>query len=317
VSILDRASVPSRPVSNTAPRIILMGIAASIGFALVLAVLLDRIDKRFRYPEQASFDLGLTILGAVPVIRREKRGVRSPAETAQIIEAFRSIRLNLSHSFPGNQPIVFTLTSPGPSDGKSLISANLAISFAEAGYKTLLIDGDTRRGEQYKTFGVPRRPGLLDHLDLGLDIDSIVYPTQQDQLWVMPSGSRMTKGPELLGTTRTGELMSILKTRFDVILVDSPPLGVGVDPFVLGTVTGAVAVVLRAGETDRQLAEAKLQLLERLPVRLLGAILNHIEVGHGAYKYYAYEYGQDVTPTSESAVSTADTPTLPQEAAQR
>ncbi|MEZ4588523.1 MAG: hypothetical protein R2909_19255 [Gemmatimonadales bacterium] len=157
VSILDRAAVPSRPASNTAPRIILMGIAASIGFALVLAVLLDRIDKRFRYPEQASFDLGLTILGAVPVIKREKRGLRSPAETAQIIEAFRSIRLNLSHSFPSNQPIVFTLSSPGPSDGKSLISANLAISFAEAGYRTLLIDGDIRRGGSTRRSRVPRR----------------------------------------------------------------------------------------------------------------------------------------------------------------
>jgi capsular exopolysaccharide synthesis family protein len=238
----------------------------------------------------------------VPVIRRQSSGLRSPAETSQIVEAFRSVRLNLAHSFPTGQPIVFTVTSPGPGDGKSLIAANLAISFAEAGYQTLLIDGDTRRGEQYKTFQVPRRPGLLDHLDLGLDLDTIVYPTQNERLSLIPSGSHMARGPELLGSSRMTELMAALRRRFEVILVDSPPLGAGVDPFVLGTATEAVAVVLRAGETDRQLAEAKLQLMERLPTRLIGAILNHIDVGHGAYKYYAYEYGPEPTLQVEESV---------------
>lgn len=310
VSILDRADVPTRPSSNTAPRIIFMGVAGSIGFALVLAILLDRIDKRFRYPEQVSHELGLTILGAVPVIRRESRGLRSPTETAQIVEAFRSIRLNLSHSFPSGQPIVVTVTSPGPGDGKSLISANLAISFAEAGHETLIIDGDSRRGEQHKTFQVARRPGLLDYLDQGLELDSIIYRTQHERLAVLPSGSRMARGPELLGSSRMSELMTALARRFDVVIVDSPPLGAGVDPFVLGTATGAVAVVLRAGETDRQLAEAKLQLMQRLPTRLVGAILNHINVGHGAYKYYAYEYGVDLEQPTEEPVAT-ESPPLP------
>lgn len=310
VSILDRAAVPTRPSSNTAPRIILMGVAGSIGFALALAVLLDRIDRRFRYPEQATHDLGLTILGAVPVIRRETRGLRSPAETAQIVEAFRSIRLNLSHSFPGGEPITVTITSPSPGDGKSLIAANLAISFADAGCETLLIDGDIRRGEQYKTFQVARRPGLLDHLDLGLDPESVLYPTQHERLTLLPSGSRMARGPELLGSARMTELMTSLRRRFAVILVDSPPLGAGVDPFVLATATGAVAVVLRAGETDRQLAEAKLALMERLPTRMVGAVLNHIDVGHGAYKYYAYEYTPEAEPVVEEAVG-QESPPLP------
>jgi polysaccharide biosynthesis transport protein len=311
VTILDRAEAPTRASASTAPRIILMGVAASIGFALLLAILLDRLDKRFRYPEQATYELGLTILGAVPVIRRETRGLRSPAETAQIVEAFRSIRLNLSHSFPADDPIVVTITSPSPGDGKSLISANLAISFAEAGYETLLIDGDTRRGEQYRTFQVPRRPGLLDHLDLGLDLDTIIHATQHDRLSVLPCGSRMPRGPELLGSSRMSDLVATLRRRFQVILVDSPPLGAGVDPFVLGTATGAVAVVLRAGETDRQLAEAKLQLMERLPTRLVGAILNHIDVGHGAYKYYAYEYVSDTEPPVEEPVGTEAPSSLP------
>src|SRR5207249_556325 len=94
VRILDRAEPPTSPSSNTVPRIILMGVAGSVGFALLLAILLDRLDKRFRYPEQATDDLGLTILGAVPGIRRQRGGgVMAAAEQAQIIEAFRSVRL--------------------------------------------------------------------------------------------------------------------------------------------------------------------------------------------------------------------------------
>jgi Mrp family chromosome partitioning ATPase len=99
----------------------------------------------------------------------------------------------------------------------------------------------------------------------------------------------------LLGSARMQDLMNMLRGRYEVIIVDTPPLGAGIDPFVLATATGHLALVLRAGETDRQLAEAKLQMLDRLPVRLLGAILNDVRVGEGAYKYYAYTYG----PTSD------------------
>ncbi len=303
VSILDRAHPPSRPSSNTAPKLILMGVAGSIGLALMLAILLDRVDRKFRYPDQATHDLGLTILGAVPVIPSERGGLRSPTQTAQIVEAFRSIRLNLAHSFPPEGPIIVTITSPSPGDGKSLVAANLAVSFAEAGYATLLIDGDTRRGEQYRTFGIERRPGLLDYLDLGLPIETIIAETQHPRLSVIPCGSRMQRGPELLGSSLMAELVSMARRQYQVILVDSPPLGAGVDPYVLSTATGAVAVVLRAGETDRQLAAAKLELLGRLPVRVVGSILNDIEVGYGAYKHYAYEYAPDAELPTEEPLS--------------
>jgi Mrp family chromosome partitioning ATPase len=106
------------------------------------------------------------------------------------------------------------------------------------------------------------------------------------------------------------ELITMARARYQVVLVDSPPLGAGVDPYVLGTATGATVVVLRAGETDRQLAEAKLQLMERLPTRLVGAILNHIEVGHGAYKYYAYEYSPEIDLQIEEPFSPEPSPPL-------
>jgi capsular exopolysaccharide synthesis family protein len=288
--ILDAATTPQDPSSNSAPKIILMSLAASLGLAFGLALLLDQLDRRFRYPEQVSRELGLTILGAIPAIRKGKRGDLHPEEAAQVVEAFRTIRLNLAHSYGAAGPVLLTVSSPGAGDGKSLVSSNLAVSFAEAGYRTLLIDGDIRRGELHRMFAVDRRPGLLDYLIGGTKIDDIIRPTNHRGLSVVPCGTRRHQGPELLGSSAMAQLMAEMKARYNVVIVDSPPLGAGIDPFVLGTATGHLMMVFRSGETDRQMADAKLRLLDRLPVRVLGAVLNDIQA-QGVYRYYSYLYG--------------------------
>jgi len=291
VRAVDAAVPPTRPTGNTAPVLILAGLGIGLGLGLAIAILVDRLDPRFRYPDQVSEGLGLPILGTIPEIRRAK-GMRSTAEeAAQVIEAFRSVRLNLAHSFESQGPICLTISSPSPGDGKSLISSNLALSFAESGYRTILVDGDTRRGELHRTFGAERRPGLVDALLGHAELSSILRPTTHPNLMLIPCGTRRSQSPELLGSSRMQELMARLKGAYDVVLVDSPPLGAGIDPFVLATTTGNLVVVLRAGETDRQLAESKLQVLDRLPIRLLGAVLNDVRVGQGAYKYDSYSYG--------------------------
>ena len=289
VRILDSAVAPTRPSNSGAPQLILMGLGIGLALGAGLAFLLDRLDKRFRYPEQVSQGLGLPILGTIPQIRKA-RGSAAAEAAAQAEEAFRSVRLNLTHSFEPNAPIALTISSPSPADGKSLVCSNLALSFANSGYRTVLVDGDIRRGVLHRTFEVERYPGLLDYLANGTEVVATLRPTSHPKLMVLPTGNRRHDGPELLGTGRMRDLIVALKNQFDVVIIDTPPLGAGIDPFVLGTATSNMALVLRAGETDRQLAEAKLQVLDRLPVRLLGAILNDVRVGEGAYKYYAYDY---------------------------
>jgi capsular exopolysaccharide synthesis family protein len=307
VSVLDTAVAPTRPSKNTAARLILMGIAASIGLALALAFLLDRLDSRFRYPEQASDELGLTILGAIPEIRRTGR--QNPEDVAQVVEAFRSIRLNLAHSYSANGAMVLTISSPGAGDGKSLVSTNLALSFAEAGYNTLLIDGDTRRGELHRMFSAERRPGLLDFLGGSSGTQQITRGTTHQKLTLIPCGSRKNSGPELLGSARMANLVAELKESYDVILIDSPPLGAGIDPFVLGTLAGNLMLVLRAGETDREMAESRLKIIDRLPIRLLGAVLNDVRASGGVYKYYSYLSGYAAEEETESEMEA--TPAVP------
>ena len=298
ITILDTAVAPLNPTTSTGPQIIILALLASLGGAVGLALLLDHTDSRFRYPEQATGELGLTILGAVPTIKRMRGGDPDPEEAAQVIEAFRTIRMSITNSYAGSGPIMFTISSPGAGDGKSLVSSNLALSFAEAGYRTVLVDGDTRRGQLHAMFGANRRPGLLDYLGGDAPLDAVLRNSTHEKLTLIPCGTRRHRGPELLHSQAMLQLITDLRERFDVIIVDSPPLGAGVDPFVLGAATGNMVVVLRTGATDRKMAEAKLKLLERLPIRPLGAVLNDIRA-QGVYRYYTYLYGYTTSEDDE------------------
>jgi capsular exopolysaccharide synthesis family protein len=298
ITILDTAVAPLNPTTSTGPQIIILALLASLGGAVGLALLLDHTDSRFRYPEQATGELGLTILGAVPTIKRVRGGEPDPEEAAQVIEAFRTIRMSITNSYAGSGPIMFTISSPGAGDGKSLVSSNLALSFAEAGYRTVLVDGDTRRGQLHAMFGANRRPGLLDYLGGDAPLDAVLRNSTHEKLTLIPCGTRRHRGPELLHSQAMLQLITDLRERFDVIIVDSPPLGAGVDPFVLGAATGNMVVVLRTGATDRKMAEAKLKLLERLPIRPLGAVLNDIRA-QGVYRYYTYLYGYTTSEDDE------------------
>ncbi|MGI8495987.1 MAG: GumC family protein [Gemmatimonadaceae bacterium] len=299
VNVLDFAATSQLPSKNRAPFIILFAFAGSLLLGSAIAIGADRLDHRFRYPEQATADLGLEILGAIPTMKKGEE-FTSPEEASQIIEAFRTIRMQVSNACHGARPMVLTVTSPGMGDGKTTVASNLALSFVEAGHRTLLIDGDTRLGTLHSVFGITRRPGLLDYL-LGMaTTDEILRPsTTHKNLTVLPSGIRRHHGPELLASPELPKLLEQVRDRYDVILVDSPPLGAGIDPFALSVATGNVLLVLRTGSTDRHMAEAKLQLLERLPTRVLGAVLNDIHAD-GLYRHYSYLGGYYTTEEEEA-----------------
>ncbi|UCG85484.1 MAG: polysaccharide biosynthesis tyrosine autokinase [Gemmatimonadota bacterium] len=287
--VLDRAVVPRRPLSNQRPRLIMMGFAAGLGLGLVGAVLLDRLDRRVRYPDQITTELGLNLLGIVPRLKGGGNG-GAGADSAAVVEALRGVRLNLVHAYGTAGPLVLTVTSPGPGDGKSFVSANLALAFAEAGHRTVLIDGDARRGSLHRVLNQARKPGLTDLLSGSVSQDEATQESGFPSLYFVGCGTRTPDAPELMGSAAMTQLMTSLRSHYSVIIVDSPPLGAGVDAFALGTVTGNMVMVLRLGATDRELAEAKLDILDRLPIRILGAILNDVREGtaYRHYRYYSY-----------------------------
>ena len=292
LSVLDFAFPPTHPNSNDAPRLVLLAILASIGLAVAIALFHDRIDRRFRYPEQATRDLGLTIAGTVPQLRPNRGGDFNVDLMSQVVESFRTLRLAVRYEFPQNGPVAFAVTSPSSNDGKSLVSSNLALAFASAGHRTLLIDGDVRRGSLHSTFGLPVTPGLVEYLSNGMGMEAVVRSTSTANLFLLPRGTRANRAPELLVSDRMNALIQIAQQEFDVVIIDSPPFVAGVDAYALAAATGNILVVLRQGMSDRKLASAKLAIVDRLPIRFLGAVINGVPAG-GMYRYYGTDYSQD------------------------
>jgi len=284
VRILDRASTPVVPSDDERIRFAGLALLGFWAFGIGLALVLDRVDPRFRYPDQATDDLGLEILGSIP--RIIPPGRRGAAERSILVaEAFRELRMRVSFAHGSAGPVALTITSPAQEEGKSLISTNLAVAFAEMGRRTLLIDGDVRRGDAHVFVGCERVPGLTDYLHEKTDED-IIRSTEYEHLDFIPSGSRLKHSPELLAGSRMAPFVGTLKRGYDVIIVDSPPLAAGADALMLGRWTGNLLLILRTGSTDRSLARAKMDVLSHVPVRILGAVMNDIEP-KGVYRYYS------------------------------
>ena len=288
VRILDRATAPDRPDRNWTPLFACASFVVSLGLAVFGVIMLDGLDHKVRYPEHVTHQMRLSILGAVPRFDWRHLGNGKTAEAAApVVEALRGLRLRLSHA-GGSGPLLVTVTSPGVGEGKSFLSCNLALAFADAGYRTLLIDGDVRRGGQHRMLGLHREPGLVDFLLGDLPFETVVQATRHPGLRFIGCGARRPSAPELLSSDVMTDLIDRVRAECGVVLVDSPPLAVGVDPYVLATRTGNVLIVLRAGVSDLDLAGAKLDVLDTLPVRVLGAVLNDVRP-YGAYRYYTYD----------------------------
>jgi polysaccharide biosynthesis transport protein len=303
IRVLDPAVLPTAPVRDPRISLILLGFVGSLGISLVGIVALDRYDPKVRYPEQVSVELGLSILGVIPNVK-EVGGHSEKNITSYAAEAFRELRLGLAHAHGAAGPVLLTITSPESGDGKSFVSSNLALSFADQGYRTLVIDGDIRRGRMHRILGGTRTPGLTDYLSGAISQEEVLQPTSFPSVYLIGSGTRMHNGPELLGSPAMSRLIVSLRSQFDVILIDSPPLGAGIDAYALGTLTRNLLLVMRTGATNRAFAEAKLAMLDRLPVRVLGAVLNATP-NDMLYRYhYAYLPGYEAQEESATEEST-------------
>ena len=309
IRLLDLAVPPTRPVRDQMILILAGGLFGGLAIGIALALLLDRLDKRLRYPEQVTNELGLQILGALPLVGQRKDGTPDPESAAQLVESLRAVRTSLVYSHGTAGPFITTITSPGSGDGKSFTSLNLAMSFAASGRRTLLIDGDARRGALHRSLGVSRKPGLLDFLSGEATREQIVHHIAERNIDFIPCGTRKSSAPELLATVAMSQFVMSLRTEYGAIIIDSPPLGAGVDPLILSSLSGSLVLVLRTGVTDRELASARLDDLSRLPIRVLGAVLNDVQAG-GLYRHYSYLPGYRSEDEDAGDVEVALTPRI-------
>jgi len=308
VSVLDRAVPPNDPVEGPAVSIGLLIFLGAIGLALAGVILYDRLDSRIRTPDQVMSTFGLPVLGAIPRIQGARGGRNGNGEIrnlGQIREAFRQLRTSLEYAYGSAGPLVLTVSSSSMEEGKTLVSTNLGVSFAELGLRTVILDADTRRGDVHHFLGGNRTPGLTDFLQSSVKGEEVIQSTSHAGLDFIGSGTRVSHSPELLASRRMGELLAALRKMYDVILVDSPPLGAGADPLVLGSITGHMLFVVRSGSTEKDFAIAKLEPLDRLPIRVMGVVLNdYVPDKISAYRYYgSYLPGYEASTEGESGPS--------------
>jgi polysaccharide biosynthesis transport protein len=298
VRILDRARVPQNPVNDEKARLLLMAMFGSLALGLLGALARDRFDHTIRYADQVSDDMGLIVLGAVPELKERRRHLDRES-TAEALEAFRGIRMNLMYAYGAAGPVVVSVSSPGPGDGKSFVTSNLALSFADLGKRVLLVDGDVRRGTLHRAVSRNRSPGLTDFLAGEAERSQIVQATAFENVSFLGTGKLRVVGPELISSPRMRALLADLRSDYDVILIDTAPLGAGIDPFVFGALTGNMVLVLRTDITNKDLAESKLDMVARLPIRILGSVINGLKDRDHSYYHRYYSYLPGYEPVDE------------------
>jgi succinoglycan biosynthesis transport protein ExoP len=309
VRLIDEAQQPTAPIAPNRKRIFFTSMIFGLLLGLGAAILLENLDDSVKSPEEMQVGLGLTVLGTIPRIRTaangrggersvEERLVTHVDPRSPVAEAYRSLRTNLAFARVEQEVRTIVLTSPGPADGKSTTVANLAITFAQQGQRTLLIDADLRRAVIDKLFDVPRTPGLTDVLVGDARLADVVREAAIPNLAVIGSGRFPPNPAELLGSTAMRDVLRDCAAEFDIVLLDSPPLLAVTDAAVLATMTHGAILVVRVGSTAKAATRRAIMQLQTVRARILGSVLNDVDFRQGAFAggygyYYYYYYGQD------------------------
>lgn len=204
-------------------------------------------------------------------------------------EAYRTLRTNLLVTMQEEQVNGFLFTSALPGEGKSTTIVNLGVALASAGKKTILVDMDLRRPALDKVLGIDNSLGVSNVILDGLDARRAISSTLAERLHLLPSGPMPPNPAELLSSSVAKELMGFLTDEFDVVLVDSPPVIGLTDAAVIGAVVGNALLVVLAGQTPREQATLAVRMLEDVRCRVLGVVLNQIDLRKPYYRYYFYQ----------------------------
>lgn len=291
----------------------LFGFGAAVGLMFLLHMLDDRIDE----PEGIEAALEVPIVGQVPEIDRKDNPdghliVSKMKSHMMFVEALRGIRSSILLSAEGDSKRVLVVTSTTPGDGKTTFTTNFAITMAASGNKTLLIDGDLRRGNVHNYFGQSLENGLADVLEGRIQMSGAIRETSEKGLFLMTAGSRPANPSELLIGPKTRDLIAKLRKEFDYVIIDSPPLTAIDDTFSLAAFSDGLMYVVRAGVTSMKLAKVALNLVQQRGVNLMGLVVNGVAADNPYYYYTNYYYSSYYQRSSEEEGELQEQESAPQ-----
>jgi len=318
IRVVDPALVPTTPSAPQKTRNILLSILVGLVGGIGLAVFREYLDNTVKSPDDIESLTGLPSLAVIPALPdgngRHSRsdGNEVPQELtsprvellsyvqpkSQISEAFRALRTSLLLSQAEHPPQVILVTSSLPREGKTTAAVNLAVTFAQLGDRTLIIDSDLRKPGIRRALNltVGKEGGLSSYLAGVSSLDDVAVPHPAiGNLSVLTTGPVPPSPADLLSSHRMREGLLELRRRFKFIVIDSPPIMAATDAVVLSALTDGVLLVVRSGNTPKEAFTRSRDLLSAVKCRLLGVVLNAVDSSapdyYYSYRYYPYAYG--------------------------
>ncbi len=310
VLVIAPGIVASKPSKPNRMLIIFMGTLLGLGLSLAFAFARNYLDHTVKSPDEIEAK-GFSVLSWIPAIEEIKA---NPSPKNEFIvatkpksppsEAFKALRTRVQYSKLEETPIkTILLTSSVPSEGKTTISINLAGSLAQMNKKVLLLDCDLRKPRVHSVFEYDRYPGLSDYLFSNASLEEITRKSKVDNLFVITSGTIPPNPSELLGSKQMNDFLNLMKSKYDFIIIDSPPFISVTDAEILFRITDGTILVLKAGKTP---AEAFYRTCEKLssmnPHNFLGVVFNNFSF-KSSYGYYYNYYYYYTKPDEKSASS--------------
>lgn len=298
IEILEPARDHDLPYSPTKSRVYAVALAAGLVLGMGLGLLRDWMDQRLRSAEEVMATLGVPVLGTIPHMSRRltqvQRGQRVFLDPmSEVAEAFRTVRTAVYFGARSDKSKTLLITSAMPGDGKSATASNLAIAMAQAGQRTLLLDCDFRKPTQHIIFEVDASVGVSTVLAGREPLERAIQRTAVEGLDILPGGPIPLNPSEILNSQAFSDMVDELATRYDHIVIDSPPVNAVTDARILGALCDVTCMVLRAEKTTRKHTEYARDALMSVGARLLGCIVNDVPRGKsksGFYSGYGY-YG--------------------------
>jgi polysaccharide biosynthesis transport protein len=325
IRIVDAPVPPTEPVPYDVARNLTLSLLAGLGLGFILVVVRERLDNSIRGPDDVAACLNLPLMGMIPaaapsngtlvksiagrvilanpfksVPKKKHDGKPSPPVPMNwflisdlrpkdpVVESYRTLRSNLQFAGIDHPNRSIMISSPNPSDGKTLTAANLSISFAMLGMKILLVDADLRKPQQHRIFQIREPRGLTECLVENLPVDKVMYDVGITNLRVIPCGKMPPNPVEILSSRRMKDVIAQLEKTVDLVIFDSPPIIPVADPVILGSKLDGILLVVKQEVTNRYAAQEALRKVLKAKGNVLGVILNYVRMGKGYGAYYPY-----------------------------
>jgi tyrosine-protein kinase Etk/Wzc len=301
----DPAGLNATPIRPNRQSSIFQGAIIGLGLGISIVVILSFLDSTIRTPDEVESQ-NVPLLATVPMINHPSQPLTLDATAgadklrftphrasyldprSSVAESYRALRTSIQFA-EFDKPIqTIAISSSAPQEGKSTTSSNLGIVMAQMGRRTVIVDTDLRRPVLHSVFAVQREPGLTNVLFERATIQEGIKETDIPNLFILPCGVIPPNPAELLGSQRMAHLLEELRTMFDVIILDTPPVVAVTDALILGRLADATLLVARADVTRTDALVRAVESVERSGSRFLGVILNNFNVSNAYGSYYRY-----------------------------